>query len=242
MSIEISKIPLGNIRELPGHPGGVTYYVIIPLEYRINAAPMLNDKGEQALCFRPMKRDNTKRCTLHAGFDTSHLGYGSCKFHGGRAIDSQYFSNGRQSVMTKTLLKDTLKEFLKQDKAELLDLTYELAAAKAIMRQMIEEFPEAGSDNPIKDMEFGKWLRRFNESIGTLGNLVEKISRVDNRNALTAAEVLYMRAVLVDVFMKYVPDPMLREKAVKEFADRLGGDVKADLKPREFRKIDLIAK
>ena len=67
-----------------------------------------------------------------------------------------------------------------------------------------------------------------------MSNLVEKISKIDNRNALTAAQVLYLRATVADLLMKYLPDPQLREKAAKELAVRLGGDVEVTMPRSEY--------
>jgi len=221
--VEYDKVVKSNIRSEPNTPGGTTYYVQLP-----------GAKVERAVCFRRSKTVPGMRCTNSAGRETWHDGTGACKFHGGSAGEHQLFKNGRASIVSKTMLSKTIENYLQQDRASLLDLTYELAAAKAIGHQLVENFPDdANADN------YGIWLRRFNESIMALSNLVEKISRVETRNQLTAAEVLFIRATMVDMFMKYIPDPHDRERAVRELASRLGGDVQATMKPSEYKLLSV---
>jgi hypothetical protein len=132
-------------------------------------------------------------------------------------------------------LKERVDEYLKQDRAQLLDLTSELAVTKAVYDEFIENHPNFETEQD----EIGVWLHRFQAITGTLGNLVEKISRVDNRNTLTTAQVLYTKSVILDIILKYIVDPAARERVAKELASRLGGDNKVALKPYEFSKPDI---
>jgi hypothetical protein len=109
-------------------------------------------------------------------------------------------------------------------------MTEELAAAKAILHRIIDDYPSYTVE-PL----FGLFLKRFNESVTSLSNLADKMSRIESRTALTSAEVLYIRATMVDLFMKYITDPAIREGAVKELAARMGGDVEAQMRNSEFR-------
>jgi hypothetical protein len=139
--------------------------------------------------------------------------------------------------VTKQSLKEDIKKYLDQDRAQLLDMTEELAAAKAILHRIIDDYP-------LYDVEplFGTFLKRFNESVTSLSNLADKMSRIESRTALTSAEVLYIRATMVDLFMKYITDPNVREGAVKELAARMGGDVEAQMRNSEFRRLPMGAK
>jgi hypothetical protein len=135
---------------------------------------------------------------------------------------------GRKAVKTKNRLADQIDDYLNKDREDLLDLTYHLAATRVIFDEFIEGYPDPEAD------DYGLWFHRFTNLIGTMGTLVEKISKVDARNSLTAAQVLYIRAVMVDMFLKYIPDPDLREQALRDLASRMGGDVEVSMKPSEI--------
>ena len=125
---------------------------------------------------------------------------------------------------------------MQKDREELLDLTYHLAATRVIFDEFIGDYP-----NP-DDEDYGLWFHRFTNLIGTMGTLVEKISKVDSRNSLTAAQVLYIRAILVDMFLKYIPDADMREQAIRELASRMGGDVQVSMKPSEIPGLKALSK
>lgn len=200
-----------------GTIGGDTYFVRLPN----------NGKEPKALCFRKMKNQPTMRCTHEAGYRTSHLGTGACRFHGG-ADKTPTISTGKNAVMTRLRLSEKIDDYLDKSRDELLDLTQQLAAARAIFDEFIEKFPSPDDEG------YGLWFMRFNALISTLGTLVDKISRIDSRNTLTAAQVLYLRATMVDILMKYVPEPDTRERVVKEIAARMGGDMELTMRPSEI--------
>jgi hypothetical protein len=39
---------------------------------------------------------------------------------------------------------------------------------------------------------------------------------------------------MIEMFMKYVPDPDVRERAVREIAMRMGGDLELEMRPSEI--------
>jgi len=203
-------------KEETGTPGGVTYHIILK-----------GDKNPRALCFRPIHGNREWRCEKVAGYGTSHVGTGACKFHGG-ADKTPVITNGRTAFATKQRLAEKIDAYLNKSRDELLDLTKELAAIRAIFDEALEHFPDPDAE------DYGMWFRRMTELIGTIGSLVEKISRTDSRNTLTAAQVLYLRATVADILMKYIKDPADRERAAKELATRMGGDVEVEMRPSEF--------
>jgi hypothetical protein len=117
-----------------------------------------------------------------------------------------------------------------------LDLTEHLAATRVIFDEFIDDYPDPQAD------DYGLWFHRFTNLIGTMGTLVEKISKVDSRNSLTAAQVLYIRAILVDMFIKYIPDADARERALRELASRMGGDVEVSMNPSEIPGMKILPK
>jgi len=206
-----------------GTPGGNTYYIITP-----------GKDDPRALCYRQIVKHPERVCTNSAGSETWHYGTGACYRHGGAVPENVHLVTGKYSKM-RGRLAERVQEYLKQDRSQLLDLTSELAVTKAVYDEFIENHP----DFVTQEDEIGVWLHRFQAITGTLGNLVEKISRVDNRNTLTTAQVMYLKAVVLDVILKYIVDPSARERIAKELASRLGGDTKIALKPYEFSKPDL---
>jgi hypothetical protein len=212
MAIEKCKVKESNIRVVEDTYGGNTYYVTLPGK----------NMREQALCFRPLKKQPAIRCTQQAGWDTSHLGTGACKLHGG-CVDGVKITTGKYSRATKMRLNDNIQKYLDGDRNILLSLDYELAATKAVLDEFLEKkFVDTDDDN------YGSSFNKFVEIIGTLGTLVEKISKMETRNTMTAAQVMYLRATVLDLLMKYIPDANMRETAARELAMRMGGDIAVD--------------
>lgn len=221
MAVVFSTIQPKNIRTEADTPGGVTYHIIMP-----------GVKVEKPICFRRIKKDptGTLRCINPAGYDTWHLGTGACKFHGGANGAASSIKTGAHARIAKMRLSGTIDDYLHLDRDKLLNLDYELAASKAIFDEFMGEFPD------MTDDAYFPALHRFMDIVNLLSNLIEKISRVETRNTLTAAQVLYLRATVADLFMKYIPEPMMREKAAKELAARIGGDnIEIEMRPSEVR-------
>lgn len=184
------------------------------------------------LCFRPKKDGSGEMCENDAGFGTDHLGWGACKFHGGnngRYVSNTRITHGKYAVKTRHRLSDQIDNYLSQDRSVMLDLTEQLAATRAIFDEFLTEYPEPSAEN------YGIWFHRYTILIGTLGTLVDKISKIDSRNSLTAAQILYTRAVMIDILMKWVPEET-RDRAMRELVSRLGGELEEDIemKPSEL--------
>lgn len=196
--------------------GGPTYYVNIK-----------GEKDNRPLCFRKMKNNPAYRCTHPAGYRTDHPHTGACRFHGG-ATKTPTITTGMYAVQTRKRLDENIQAYLNKSRNELLDLTQHLAATRAIFDEFINNFPDPTND------DYGVWFARFNSLIATLGTLVEKISRIDSRNTLTAAQVLYLRAVMIDVLLKYIPEPDSREMVIREISLRMGGEIDVEMRPSEI--------
>jgi hypothetical protein len=220
MSIEKKKARV--LRADKGTVGGTTYLIKLP-----------GEKEGKLLCFRRMKNQIELRCTHQAGFGTDHVGTGACKYHGGANTKTlNTIVTGRHAFSTRTKLQSQIDNYLSMDRGKLLDLTEQLAATKAILDAVIEQFPDTDADN------YGTWLFRFNSLVNTLSGLVERLSRIESRNTLTNAQVLYLRATMVDILMKYLPDPDTRERVAKELASRLGGDIEITMQPSEVYSLE----
>lgn len=213
--IKYDAIQKHHISVTSGTVGGDTYNVKLPRE-----------SEARPLCFRRISSNTTMRCTNPAGYKTSHNGTGACLYHGGGSGESVAMTNittGKHSKSTRSRLNDNVQTYLNMDRTKLLDLTEQLAYGKAIFDEFIEGYPRP------EDEHYGVWLNRFMLMLSSLGTLVEKMSRIDTRNTLTAAQVLYLRATVADILMKYLPDPYDRERAAKELASRMGGEVSEEV-------------
>lgn len=188
-------------------PGGQTYTVLLP-----------GTEEPTLLCFRRTGKIDDPvdmRCTKAAGAYTWHPGTGACKFHGGEA--GRKIVHGRGSVVARKRLKASVEAYLAEDKDVLMDLTRELAVMKALMDEVLEKFPEDD------DKSYNTEIRKLVGLVQATGSLVEKVSKIEARNTLTAAQVLYLRATMIDLFMKWIPEPKDRQRAIDELMHRMGG-------------------
>jgi hypothetical protein len=202
--------------------GGETYYIRKHGEVEFTA-----------LCFRPKYGEGYSdvvdetgrllRCSQPAGHGTDHKGSGACSMHGAptefvEASIARNIKHGRGAIKTRKRLAGSIDEYLNGDKTKLMDLSYELAATRAIFKEFIDVFPDPQDDN------FGLELQRVTNLVGTIGTLVDKISRIESRNALTMSQLLYFRAVIADILAKYIENPSQLEMAGKELVQRVGGN------------------
>jgi hypothetical protein len=208
----VSKSAVTILREEQGTPGGVTYWI------RRNDDP---DKLEIPLCFRTLNgvdnRGKDLRCNRYAGMGTDHYGTGACRLHGGATNVAATIKHGKQAVLTRTMLQDKIEEFLTGDSSDLSDLSLELAGMRAIFSEFLEEFPA------VTDQNYGISISRATKLVAAIGTLLEKISKIENRNTLTAAQAMYLQATVADILLKNISDPSARDRAVKELTNRMSG-------------------
>lgn len=199
------------IKEEQNTPGGTTYWVVDVHN---------GEKQERAVCYRLLngldKKGQGFRCNRPAGMGTNHYGSGACRLHGG-VTSLSTLKTGRSAVVTRTVLQDKIEEFLSGDLSDLSDLSLELAAMRAIFHEYLENFPQIDEDN------YGIALVRATKLVASIGTLLEKISKIEARNTLTAAQALYLQATVADILLKHLPDVTLRELAVKELTNRISG-------------------
>lgn len=186
-----------------GTIGGNTYHVQLD-----------GDDEQRPLCWRARHGNGLGfKCTRPAGWQTDHPGTGACGRHGGGA--GAPIQKGRKAYVTRSKLANKIDDLL-ANRAVLTDLSKELAAAKAVFEEMIENAPNYNDD------EFGTFVYRLMNLTGTIGTLVDKISKIETRSSLTAAQVVYLRAAMVDVILKYI-NPDERERVIQEILFRMGG-------------------
>lgn len=198
-------------------PGGITYYV--------------TSQGEDTakpLCYRQLRNKSDERCAQPPGFKTWHVGTGACYLHGGSSNEAApNFVLGKKSKV-RARLQERIDDYLAKDRESLLDLTEELAVSKSVFDEMLEMLPDPTAE------DYGIWFYRFNQALSMISNLVDKVAKIDNRNSLTAAQVMYLRATVADLLMKYISDPDQRERAARELASRMGGDREVTINRNEY--------
>jgi hypothetical protein len=214
----INKSDVLKIREESGTIGGVTYWITRKDD---------PDQEEKSLCFRVLNgvdnRGKGFRCNRPAGMNTTHYGTGACKLHGGNN-ELSTLKTGKSAVLTRTILQDKIEEFLDGDSADLTNLTVELATLRAIFSEFLENFPKYEGDlTKTEAVDYGVALARAMKLTSSISSLLEKISKIEARNTLTAAQALYLQATVADILLKHISDPNNRDRAVRELTNRMSG-------------------
>lgn len=119
---------------------------------------------------------------------------GRCRMHGGKSTGRPVV-HGRYSVKHRAKLAEKYRAFLEDPEPG--NLLNELAMMRALFQDYLSRFDD-GVPLPADDIE------RLYAMLDTIGKLVERISRILNSTALTAAEVQYLQARLADLITQYV--------------------------------------
>lgn len=137
-----------------------------------------------------------------------------CRMHGG-ASPGRPVIHGRYSLAHRAALADKMRAFLEDPRPG--DLSHELALMRALLADFLDRFP-TGQPLPAKEIE------RIMAMIAEVSRLVERISRIQNATALTAAEVRLLEAVLADLLTRYLDDPTKRLRFLDELQEAVGRD------------------
>lgn len=149
---------------------------------------------------------NGEPCQHPAGFRTQHPGEGRCYLHGGmspRGADSPSFKHGNRSRYTavlKTQLAEKLDLLENHDPVDIVD---ELQLQRALLLDFIADKDTFSSS----DREL---LMRWAEQIS---RTAERLVRMRNDTAMTAAELKLIAARLADTVARYMPDDEDRQRA-----------------------------
>lgn len=142
---------------------------------------------------------------------------GRCRLHGGLSLsgaDHPNFKHGAYSIYYEAMPDNIKAKTEAFEQSDPFDLTTELALSKALLANFLERFKVSPLD--MNAIGFMSTL------IGDISRLVEKISKIKNETALTAAEVQYLQIRAVDVALKYFPnDP---QKQAQFITDLFGVD------------------
>ena len=137
---------------------------------------------------------------------------GRCYRHGG-ASPGRPIITGRYSLTHRAALHEKMQVFLSDPRPG--DLTAELALMRALLQDYLGRFGD-GVQLPALEIE------RIMSMVETVSRLVERIARIMNQTALTAAEVQLLQVRIVDLLVKYVPDPAQRLAFLDELATTVG--------------------
>lgn len=157
-----------------------------------------------------------QRCKLPAAD-----GYAVCRFHGGatpRGADSPHFRHGRYSRYLNQSLQHKLAAV---DDENPLDLLPELSVQRTLFADYISRFSE-GMRLSAADIQFLMgWAAE-------IGRTVERIVKMRNDTALTAAEVSLIAMRIPEVVVKYLDEPDTQRRFIADLFAAVGVPVPAD--------------
>lgn len=149
-------------------------------------------------------------CQRPAGWGTDHAGKGRCKLHGGNA--GAPIKHGRYSKVLPQKIQARLQ--LLED-SDPLDLIEEVNIQRALFADYIARFDDAKLT--ASDIQFMfNWLN-------DISRMVERIVKIRNESALTAAEVAYLAARIPEVVTRYVDDTEKQRAFVRELLSITSG-------------------
>lgn len=145
-------------------------------------------------------------CSLRAGYGTSHPGTGRCKFHGG-SLGSEvlHIKNGRYAPVLSERLKDQMERYASDP--DVLDLTPELVLLRTTLANVLEMYQDVPV-NSEEGMFATKWMVDLIERIG---NMVERIERINRDHVLTAASAKLVMLKAIDAARMFVPPDRMQE-------------------------------
>lgn len=119
--------------------------------------------------------------------------------------------HGRYSKYAPEKLREKIEAFKVDDPLSLID---ELATQRALLADYMERFQTLGKSMPADE------IFRLMSWIGDIGVMVDRMVKIRNSTALTAAEVAYLVARIPEVVTKYIDDP---DKQRAFIAELFGG-------------------
>lgn len=132
---------------------------------------------------------------------------GRCRMHGGKA--GRPITHGRYSERIPKHIEELANNLKTGDQLDIFD---ELALQRALFTNYLSRFKE-GINPTLADLDYlNGWLSEITRT-------VERIVKIRNSTALTAAEVAFIASRIPEVVAKYIDDP----ERQKRFVDELFG-------------------
>lgn len=139
---------------------------------------------------------------------------GRCRLHGGaslRGSEHPNFKHGLYTKYTPAKIAEKIENFLEADP---LNLENELALTRALLAEFISRFEHT----PLDVFAIGAMA----DLVANIGKTVERIARIKNETALTAAEVTYLAARCAELVSRYIPNPDEQQAFISELFNGAG--------------------
>lgn len=163
------------------------------------------------------------RCANLAGANTDHNGYGACHIH-----QFQPKLIGLKTARDATKRRESLTRRIEEYASDpnRLDLGRELGTQRTMLEAMVEQLAALLDMDDIGEDTTRRSIVRLQEQIVRLSDLVgrqvERIVTIDQKHALSAGQVLYLQAVVIDVLNRWIENPTRRDMAARDLMERLG--------------------
>lgn len=169
----------------------------------------------------PARSKRTRRqCGQFAGAGTDHPGVSVCRWHGGASP----IRHGRYSKLPRKPLIELVESHLKDPK--LLDLTREIAGARATLDLFIDRF--GASLESGQDLDSARAVAlTISELLERSSKIVERTERIAAQNAISQPELFRIMREMGRVVEQYVPGEETRKRigeawlAIQFFPSRL---------------------
>lgn len=145
---------------------------------------------------------------------------GRCRMHGGASLsgaEHPNYKHGRYSLYVSASIEEKMQTVAETDP---LDLLPELNVQRALFAQHLNAF----QDKTLTAFDIG-FLMSWSAEIG---RMVERIVKMRNETALTAAEVALIAARIPDVVTRYIHDPIKQQQFVADLFSAVGTTPTAD--------------
>lgn len=140
-------------------------------------------------------------CENRAGMGTDHPGEGRCSRHGGSAlkgIDHPNFKHGQRSRYASVLKTQLAEHYAALEDDDAFDIAAELRLQRALL---LDYMQAKDSSITAADRELlMQWSERISKT-------AERMTRMRNDTALTAAELKLIAARLADVVSRHITEP-----------------------------------
>lgn len=156
-------------------------------------------------CTAKSKRTG-ERCRAHAMKGTT-----VCRMHGGPAVrrgnENGNYKHGRYSKYLPATVRAKVEAFEDTDPLDLLD---ELNTQRALLADYLERYQFQAIALPAHEID------RVMAWVNDVGRMVERMVKIRNESALTAAEIAYLKLRMKEAIAKYIDDPDKREAFIRE--------------------------
>ena len=163
------------------------------------------------------------RCAQTPGHRTDHSGYGSCSMHS-FSQKMAHITTARESSVRRKSLADKIAAYAGDPNR--LDLSKDLAVQRTMVDAMVDQLGTLLDVDAIWEEDTTRAITRLQEQIVRLSDLigrqVERIVTIDQKHALSAGQVLYLQAVVIDIINTFIEDPVRRDIAARQLMERLG--------------------